>query len=229
MVLDATPIVSNEGEYAMTEATSNLSILPLKPEDPLMQILREGAQKLLRQAIEAEVDAYIELHQNQKDERGRRLVVRNGHHPERDIQTPLGGLPIRKPKVNDKRLDESGQRIRFTSKILPPYLKKTKNMEELIPWLYLKGISSGDMSEALEALLGKNAKGLSASTVTRLKCAWWDDYQNWQKRSLEGKKFVYIWADGIHIRMFLRRVSYLIVFMRPTTMERIVPTQMKAK
>jgi len=184
----------------MTEDVS----FPVHPlHDSLTPILREGAQKLLTQAIEAEVAAYIERHADLRDAAGHRLVVRNGHKEEREIQTGIGPIPIQQPRVNDKRTDEHGQRVRFTSEILPPYLRKTRSLEELIPWLYLKGISTGDFSEALTALLGPEAPGLSASTVVRLKQVWQDEYESWSKRSLEGKSYVYFWVDGIHFNIRL--------------------------
>jgi putative transposase len=171
--------------------------------DSLTPILREGATRLLGQTIEAEVAAYIERHAHLRDAAGHRVVVRNGHKDEREIQTGIGPITVQQPRVNDKRMDEDGQRMRFTSEILPPYLRKTRSIEELIPWLYLKGISTGDFSEALAALLGPEAPGLSASTVVRLKQVWQDEYETWSKRSLEGKRYVYIWVDGIHFNIRL--------------------------
>jgi transposase-like protein len=171
--------------------------------DPLTGILRSGAQRLLAQAVEAEVQAYIAAHQDQRDAQGHRLVVRNGFKDERELQTGIGPIRIRQPRVDDRRIDENGQRQRFTSEILPPYLRRTKSIEELIPWLYLKGISTGDFSEALVALLGPQAPGLSASTVVRLKEVWQQDYSAWSKRSLADKRYVYFWADGIHFNVRL--------------------------
>ena len=121
-------------------------------QDVLTGILREGAGKLLAQAVEAEVAAHLEAHKELRDAEGHRLVVRNGHKDERELQTGVGPVKVRQPRVNDRRIDEYGQRMRFTSSILPPYLRRTKSIEELIPWLYLKGISTGDFSEALMAL-----------------------------------------------------------------------------
>ncbi len=171
--------------------------------DALTEVLRAGAQKLLADAVEAEVAAYIARHADLRDQAGQRLVVRNGHKDEREIQTGIGPVKVRQPRVNDKRLDEHGQRIRFTSEILPPYLRRTKSIEELIPWLYLKGISTGEFSEALTALLGPEAPGLSASTVVRLKEEWQQEYEAWSKRSLAGKQYVYFWADGVHFNVRL--------------------------
>lgn len=181
-------------------------VVPLKSTpvgDILQEILREGARRMLQTAIEAEVQAYCEQHRQIVDEQGHRLVVRNGYHPERLIQTGLGDVPVQRPRVNDKRVDENGERMSFTSSVLPPYLRRSKSIEELIPWLYLKGVSSGDFSEALAALLGQDARGLSASTVVRLKEHWLDEYKTWGKRSLKGKRYVYFWADGIYPRIRL--------------------------
>jgi putative transposase len=171
--------------------------------DALTPLLREGAQRMLAQAIEAEVADYIERHAHQRDAAGHRQVVRNGHKDEREIQTGIGPITVRQPRVNDRRVDENGQRLQFTSAILPPYLRKTRSIEELIPWLYLKGISTGDFSEALAALLGPEAPGLSASTIVRLKQVWQDEYKAWSKRSLVGKRYVYLWVDGIHFNIRL--------------------------
>ena len=172
-------------------------------QDALKELLREGARKMLQQAVEAEVAAYIDEHANVTGADGRRLVVRNGYKPERDIQCGLGPISVTQPRVNDKRVDERGERQCFTSTLLPPYLRKTKDIEELIPWLYLKGVSTGDFSEALKSLLGANAPGLSASTVTRLKGVWEDEYKTWDKRSLAGKRYAYIWADGVYFKVRL--------------------------
>ena len=169
----------------------------------LDEILREGARRMLEAAIEAEVEEYIQKHGQEKDAKGRCLVVRNGRAQERAILTPMGEMRVRAPRVNDKRLDEQGRRIRFTSAILPPYLRKTRSVEELIPWLYLKGISTGDFSEALAALLGPTAPGLSATTVVRLKEVWRGDYETWCQRDLSGERYVYLWADGIYCNVRL--------------------------
>jgi transposase-like protein len=158
---------------------------------------------MLAQAIEAEVADYIDRHAHERDAAGHRQVVRNGHKDDREIQTGIGPITIRQPRINDKRVDENGQRLQFTSAILPPYLRKTRSIEELIPWLYLKGISTGDFSEALAALLGPEAPGLSASTIVRLKQIWQNEYEAWSKRSLTGKRFVYLWVDGIHFNIRL--------------------------
>jgi transposase-like protein len=171
--------------------------------DVLTEILRQGAQKMLATAIENEVVEYIGEHENQRDACGYRLVVRNGQLPARTIQTGVGPVEVEQPRVNDKRIDENGQRIHFSSKILPPYLRRTKSIDELIPWLYLKGISTGDFTEALQALLGSQAPGLSATNIVRLKESWQQEWAGWSKRSLEGKYYVYLWADGVYFNIRL--------------------------
>ena len=198
----------------MREGTSEAIQFPAAGiADALTQVLRDGAQKLLAQAVETEVAAYVQRHADQRDERGHRLVVRNGHKDERQIQTGIGPVVVRQPRVDDRRVDAEGRRIRFTSSILPPYLRRTQSLEELIPWLYLKGISTGEFSEALAALLGPGAPGLSASTVVRLKEGWQKDYEAWSKRSLAGSRYVYFWVDGIHfnIRLEGERQCILVV------------------
>lgn len=198
----------------MEKATPFTDSQPVEtPKDVLHEVLRSGAQRMLAFALEAEVAAYLAEHTGARDEAGRQLVVRNGHCPPRRIQTGLGDVEVRRPRVDDRRRDGNGERIRFTSKILPPYLRRTKSIEELIPWLYLKGISSGDFSEALAALLGQDAPGLSATTVVRLKQVWETDFKDWNRRSLEGKRYVYLWVDGIHfnIRLEEHRQCILVV------------------
>ena len=155
-------------------------------EDVLTTILRDGARQLLTQAIQDEVAGYVEARDDLLDEEGRRQVVRNGYLPARTIQTPLGAVPVQQPRVRDRR--SGPEREKFESSILPPYLKKTRSLEELLPWLYLKGVSTGDFSEALQALLGPDARGLSASTITRLKAGWEEEQRDWAKRSLKSKR-----------------------------------------
>ena len=167
-----------------------------KPENPLNELLKLGAQQLLAQAIEAEVQTLLEQFESLKVE-GKRGVVRNGHLPERTLQTGLGDIAVKVPKVRDR----TGSGIKFNSTLVPPYLKRTKNLEELIPWLYLRGISTGDMQPALESLLGEQAKGLSANSVSRLKQQWEAEYAQWQKRDLSKRRYVYIWADGVYSKV----------------------------
>ena len=166
-------------------------------EDPLIEVFRKGARDMLKRALEAEVEEFIAQFDKFRDESGKRMVTRNGYLPERNIQTGIGASPVKAPRVADRR--KSGEKIKFSSSILPTYLRRTKSIEELLPWLYLKGISTGDFSEALAALLGKDAPGLSASTISRrLKDAWSEELKEWQQRSLKGKEYVYLWVDGIH-------------------------------
>jgi putative transposase len=167
-------------------------------KDPLEDILRNGARKLLQQAIEQEVEDYINEHRSLKDNTNKRVVIRNGHLPERAIMTGIGPIEVQQPRVRDSR-----EGPRFTSAILPKYARKAPSVESVIPALYLKGISSNDFSEALEALLGVNAKGLSSSTIYRLKEVWKQEYKEWSERRLSEKHYVYVWADGVHFNVRL--------------------------
>jgi transposase-like protein len=200
----------------MNEATTNADTLPLPShQDILTDVLRQGATQLLAQAIQAEVAAYLEERSHLRDEAGRQQVVRNGSLPQRTILTGIGPVEVKQPRVQDRRPPE--QREKFSSAILPPYLRKTKSIEELIPWLYLKGISTGDFSEALAAILGPQAKGLSAATVTRLKAVWQEEYDAWSKRSLAGKHYVYVWADGVHFNIRLEEDRQCILVLMGAT------------
>ena len=166
--------------------------------DPLTGVIRDGARKLIEQAIEAELTALMTAFAEDKLEDGRARLVRHGHLPEREVLTGVGPVPVKVPRVRDR--GPGKDKITFTPSILPRYLRKAKSIEELLPWLYLKGVSTGDFAEALEALLGPNAKGLSAKTITRLKADWWKDYEVWQKRDLGTRRFLYIWADGVYFK-----------------------------
>src|SRR5215471_18198453 len=200
----------------MTCSTTETAVVPLPhAQDVLTDVLRQGAQQLLAQAIEAEVADWIDRHQDCRDAAGRRQVVRNGHLPERTITTGVGPVTVQQPRVHDRRA--AGEREKFSSAILPPYLRKTKSVEELIPWLYLKGVSTGDFSEALAALLGPDAKGLSANTITRLKAVWQQEYEAWSKRSLAGKHYVYVWADGVHFNIRLEEDRQCILVLMGAT------------
>jgi transposase-like protein len=204
-------------EYAtMNEATTNADALPLpNHHDVLTDVLRHGATQLLAQAIQVEVATYLQERSDLHDEHGRRQVVRNGSLPQRTILTGIGPAEVKQPRVQDRRPPQ--QREKFSSAILPPYLRKTKSIEELIPWLYLKGVSTGDFSEALAALLGPQAKGLSATTVTRLKAVWQEEYDAWSKRSLAGKHYVYVWADGVHFNIRLEEDRQCILVLMGAT------------
>lgn len=177
--------------------------------DPLTELLRQGAKELIAEAVELELCTMLEAYDNLRLTNGQKAVVRNGYLPARTIQTGVGSVEIAVPKVRDR----SGQGIKFNSAMLPPYLKRTKSMDELIPWLYLKGISTGDFQEALVALVGEQAKGMSANTVCRLKESWSKEYQVWAKRDLSQKRYVYFWADGVYsnVRMDDRLCLLVIV------------------
>ena len=171
-------------------------------KSPLDELVREGARRMLQAAIDAEVEAFIAVHDHRRDQQGRRLVVKNGSLPEREILTGAGSIAVRQGRIRDNTSDPE-QRVAFTPSVLPAYLRKTQAIEELIPWLYLKGISTGDFAEALQSLVGERAAGLSANVVVRLKEQWCVEHEHWSKRDLAGKQYVYIWADGIHAKVRL--------------------------
>lgn len=169
---------------------------------PLDELVREGARKMLQTAIDQEVHDFLVMHSNRVDEQGRKQVVRNGYLPAREIQTGAGPLEVSQPRVRDNSPEKSN-RVRFTSSILPRYLRRSKSLEELLPWLYLKGISTGDFNEALQSMLGKDAANLSPNTIVRLKEKWSTEYEDFSKRDLSEKEYVYVWADGIHVNVRL--------------------------
>ena len=191
-----------------------------KPEsfidDPLTDILRKGARKLLAEALGVEIEIFLSHYTELKDSCGRQRVTRNGYLPEREIQTGIGPVKAKVPRVRDRQPDSQTGRICYTSSILPPYLRRTKSMEELIPWLYLKGVSTGDFSDALAALVGKDAPGLSPATISRLKSIWQDELNQWQKRDLSGKRYIYIWADGIYFNVRMEERQCLLVIIGAT-------------
>ena len=186
--------------------------------DPLSEVLRNGARALLAQAVEAEVSSMLSCHADELTDDGRRRLVRHGHLPEREIMTGIGPIAVRCPRVRD-RGGEGSERIRFSSTILPPYARRSKSLEVLIPILYLKGISTGDFEEALIALLGKDAGGLSASTIGRLKEAWSEEHVRWSKRDLSTKRYVYFWADGIHVQARLEDAAQCLLVIIGATPE----------
>ncbi|MGH8712190.1 MAG: transposase, partial [Burkholderiales bacterium] len=159
---------------------------PAPVSDALTDILREGAQRMLGAVIEAEVSVFLEGFMRQETAGGRQRLVRNGHLPGRTIQTGVGAVEVKMPRVRDRE-----KAIRFRSSVLPPYMRRTKTLEELLPWLYLKGISTGEFQEALTALLGRDAPGLSASTISRLKAVWQEDHAHWSRRDLSNRRYVY--------------------------------------
>jgi transposase-like protein len=180
--------------------------------DPLTEVLQQGARRLLAEAVEAEVERFLEQHREQRDEAGRQRIVRNGHLPLRTLQTGIGGINVEVPRVRD-RAAAPAEPIRFTSGIIPKYLRKSASVEALIPCLYLKGISTRDFQEALAALVGPTAAGFSAATVSRLKAAWEEELRQWQRRELQGKQYIYLWADGIYfsLRSDTERACVLVI------------------
>jgi putative transposase len=203
-----------------TRTMSNDNVIELQKtttfiDDPITEILRQGARKLLAQALETEIEVFINQYKELKDELGRQRIVRNGHLPERDIQTGIGAVPVKAPRIRDRHARPS-KRIKFSSSILPPYLRKTRSMEHLIPWLYLKGVSTGDFADALSALVGKDAPGLSATTISRLKTVWEQDLKEWQKLDLSNKHYVYFWVDGIHCNVRMDDKQCLLVIIGAT-------------
>ncbi|MGD8570260.1 MAG: IS256 family transposase [Gammaproteobacteria bacterium] len=162
--------------------------------DPLTELLRSGAQKLIQQAVELEVQALLAQYAERRTDDGKAAVVRNGYLPEREIQTGIGPVSVKVPKVRSK----DGEPVTFRSALVPPYVRKTASLEAALPWLYLKGISSGEMDAALKVLVGPQAQGLSASTVSRLKQDWGQEYDQWCHQPLDKDRWVYIWADGVY-------------------------------
>ncbi|MBA7538174.1 IS256 family transposase ISWch1 [subsurface metagenome] len=179
----------------------------------LEALARQGARTLLQQALENEVAEYIEAHAAKRDEKGHRLAVRNGTMPERSILTGMGPMDIRQPRVDDRKLKEQEEAERFSSKILPRYLRRVPSVDNLIPVLYLKGVSSKEFLNALSSILGEGAKGLSATNIVRLKKGWEQEYKGWAKRDLSEKEYVYIWADGVYfnIRLEDQRSCILVI------------------
>ena len=162
--------------------------------DTLTEMLRSGAQQLIHQAVQAELTVFMAQYSNQLTDDGKASVVRNGYQPERRILTGIGSVPVKIPKVRSKE----GKPVIFHSALVPPYVRKAKSVEACLPWLYLKGISTGEMSNALKVLVGNDATGLSANTISRLKLEWGQEYQQWQQNPLDKDQWVYIWADGIY-------------------------------
>ncbi len=166
--------------------------------DPLTDLIRSGARQLIEQALEAEWSAWLAPFSNETTSEGPARVVRHAHLPEREGMTGIGPVPVKGPRGRDR--DRQAEKGRFSSSILPPYLRKAKSVEDLLPWLSLNGISTGDFQAALAALLGPNAAGLSSPTISRLKSNWWEEYDRWQKRDLSARRIVYVWADGVYFQ-----------------------------
>lgn len=184
----------------------------------LDEIAREGARRMLIEALKAEVDEYVERHRSERDEQGHALVVRNGRAQTRKVTLGAGTVELNAPRVNDRRSDECGRRQRFTSHILPPYMRRSPKVAEVLPILYLRGLSTGDFRPALEALLGEDAAGLSPATITRLTAGWEKEYTDFRRRDLSGREYVYVWVDGIHFNIRLdddRLCTLVMIGVRP--------------
>jgi len=184
--------------------SENVNVVPLRlpneVDDPLTNILRSGARQLLAQAVEMEAEAFLLAMKGLKLPDGRDRLVRHGHGPERTIQTGIGPVEVERVKIRDRAAAEDGERIRFTSAILPVWARRTKSLDTLLPVLYLRGISTGDFQEALAALLGQNAPNLSPAVISRLTAEWQGEYERWQKRDLSARRYVYVWADGVFLQ-----------------------------
>jgi transposase-like protein len=184
--------------------SENINVVPLRlpneVDEPLTNILRSGARQLLAQAVEMEAEEFLLAMKGLKLPDGRDRLVRHGHGPERTIQTGIGPVEVERVKIRDRAAAEDGERIRFTSAILPVWARRTKSLDTLLPVLYLRGISTGDFKEALAALLGQNAPNLSPAVISRLTAEWQGEYERWQKRDLSARRYVYVWADGVFLQ-----------------------------
>jgi transposase-like protein len=218
-VFDASTSPPKE-RYAVTDDNVIKLAQPGSFEDPLTEVLRNGARALLAQAVEAEVAEFLAKHTDLKTKGGCQRVVRHGHLPGREVMTGIGPVAVQQPRVRDRgAAADDAARIRFTSAILPPYARRTRSLDVLLPVLYLRGISTGDFSEALTALLGKDAPGLSASTIARLREIWTDEYLRWKRRDLSARRYVYVWADGIYLQARLEDEKQCILVLIGATPE----------
>ena len=183
-----------------TDSTVSAFRHPDTIDDPLTTVLRDDARRLLAEAIEAEASAFLAAMKDERLTDGRARFVRHGHGPERTIQTGIGPVPVKRAKVRDRGTDNGGERVPFTSAILPKWARRTTSLDALLPVLHLRGLSTGDFQEALSALLGKDAPNLSPSLIARLKDDWQADYDRWQHRDLSARHYVYVWADGVYLQ-----------------------------
>lgn len=195
------------------------TVIEMKNPDPqfrdyLTEILQAGCQEILASALEAEITEFLEHYKELRDDNGRQRIVRNGYLPEREIQTGVGQIKAQVPRSRDRQSE--GEPVRFSSSLVPPYLRRSRSVEELLPWLYLKGISTGDFGEALESLLGSDAPGLSASTIGRLKATWQRELAEWKHQDLSGKRYIYWWADGIYCKVRMEEKQCLLVIIGAT-------------
>ena len=189
-------------------------------DDPLTEVLRAGARQLLARAVELEVEAFLAEQTDVKLSDGRVRLVRHGHGPEREVQTGIGAVAVSRPMVRDRGATEGGERIRFTSAILPRWARRTRSLDALLPTLYLRGVSTGDFQEALSALLGKDAPNLSPSVVGRLTAEWHAEYDRWQERDLSARRYVYVWADGVYLQARMEEQAECMLVLIGATPER---------
>jgi len=194
----------------------------------LDELAREGARRMLVAALEAEVEAYLEEHRGERDEQGHARVTRNGRARERSVTVGSGTVKVQAPRVNDRRVDEHGERERFRSRILPPYVRRSPKVSEVLPILYLRGLSTGDFQGALPVLLGEDATGLSATTITRLTAEWTSEYEAYRQRNLSDRDYVYVWVDGVHFRIRLeddRLCTLVMIGVRPDGTKELVAVE----
>jgi putative transposase len=200
------PHIPKKERYAMTNNTVSTLVQPGEFSDHLTDVLRSGAQELLAQAVEAEVAGFLTAHEQDRLGDGRARLVRHGHLPEREIQTGIGAVTVKQPRVRDRCGKGAGQ-LRFSPSVVPKYVRRSKSMEALIPWLYLKGISSGEFQPALSALLGSSAPNLSGDTILRLRKVWQEELDVFERHDLSARHYVYIWADGIYFQARMEQDS----------------------
>ena len=202
---------------------SDSTVVPLRQpdevDDPLTAILRSGARRLLAQAVEAEAEAFLATMKGVRLPDGRDRVVRHGHAPERLVQTGIGPVAVRRAKPRDRGAGEGGERIRFSSAILPRWARRTRSLDALLPILYLRGISMGDFQEALAALLGRDAPNLSPAAIARLRGEWEADHARWRRRDLSARRYVYVWADGVHVQARMEPQSECMLVLIGATLE----------
>jgi len=201
----------------MTESRVFTLRQPGEFSDALTEVLRSGARQLLAQAVEAEVKDFLAAYADETLDDGRQRLVRHGHMPERTIQTGIGPVEVSQPRVRDRA--QGTERIRFSSAILPPYARRSKSLDVLLPVLYLRGISSGDLQEALSALLGKDAPNVSPSVLARLKAGWQEEFERWSKRDLSARSYVYVWADGVYLQARMEHEKQCILVLIGATPE----------
>ena len=229
-LIDRRPLARGGKEAALmfkvvgTESTQD----EVEGRSLLDEIAREGARRMLVAALESEVATYLETHSDEHDEEGHALVVRNGKGRTRKITLGAGTIPVSAPRVNDRRINAVGERSRFTSRILPPYMRRSPKVAEVLPMLYLRGLSTGDFREALAALLGDDAAGLSATNIARLTNEWETEYRAFQKRSLADRDYVYVWVDGVHFNVRLeddRLCTLVMIGVRPDGTKELIAVE----